>query len=122
MTGVAFVFPHAVLIGGMQFLENASIILQYALWAHTEFTAYFAVPALSFATVLVLTVRSVSQTKMNALVEQAQLLNTLLRNGPHYFLVQDQDYKVVKISEAFASDMFGASADEMIGEKSATKL
>ena len=37
-------------------------------------------------------------------------------------LVQDQDYKVVEISEAFARDMFGASADEMIGEKSATKL
>lgn len=119
MTGMAFVFPHAVLIGGLQFLANASIILQYALWAHTDITAYFAVPALSFATVLVLTVRSVSQTKMNALVEQtreqAQLLNTLVRNGPHYFLVQDQDYKVVEMSEAFARDMFGASADEMIG-------
>ena len=41
---------------------------------------------------------------MNTLVQQTQqqgaLLNTFVRNGPHYFLVQDQDYKVVEISEA----------------------
>ena len=43
------------------------------------------------------------------------MLNTFVRNGPHYFLVQDQDYKLIEISEAFARDMFGATADEMIG-------
>ena len=56
---------------------------------------------------------------MNTLVQQTQqqgeLLNTFVRNGPHYFLVQDQDYKLIEISEAFARDMFGATADEMIG-------
>ena len=107
------------MIGGLQLLANASIILQYAVWTHTGITAYVVVTTLSFATILILAVRTLSQTKMNALVEQtqeqSQLLNTLVRNGPHYFLVQDRDYKVVEISEAFARDIFGASADEMIG-------
>jgi len=119
ISGLALIFPHAIVIGGLQLLANASIILRYAVWTHTGITAYVVVTTLSFATILILAVRTLSQTKMNALVEQtqeqSQLLNTLVRNGPHYFLVQDRDYKVVEISEAFARDMFGASADEMIG-------
>ena len=35
--------------------------------------------------------------------------------APIIFLLQDQDYKIIEISEAFARDMFDATADEMIG-------
>ena len=115
----SFVLPHAILIGVVQLLSTTSILLQYALWQHTDITAYFVIPAISFATLFLFTVRTLSQVKMNTLVQQTQqqgeLLNTFVRNGPHYFLVQGQDYKLIEISEAFARDMFGATADEMIG-------
>ena len=95
------------------------ILLQYALWQHTDITAYFVITVISFATIILCAVRTLSQVKMNTLVQQTQqqseLLNTFVRNGPHYFLVQDQDYKLIEISEAFARDMFDATADEMIG-------
>lgn len=57
---------------------------------------------------------------MNALIqrtkEQGALLNTFVRKGPHYFLVEDENDKVVEISEAYARDLFGVTADEMIGK------
>ena len=119
LCAIGTIFPHAVLIGGLQLIATTSILLQYALWQHTDITAYFAIPALSLITIKLITLRTLSQVKMNTLVHQTQqqseLLNTFVRNGPHYFLVQDQDYKVIEISEAFARDMFGATADEMIG-------
>ena len=119
MTAVGFIFPHAILIGALQLIATTSILLQYALWKHTDITTYFVVPALSLITIMLFTVRTLSQVKMNTLVQQTQqqgeLLNTFVRNGPHYFLVQDQDYKLIEISEAFARDLFGATADEMIG-------
>lgn len=114
-----FILPHAILIGTLQLIAVCSILLQYALWQHTDITAYFVIPAISFATIILCAVRTLSQVKMNTLVQQTQqqseLLNTFVRNGPHYFLVQDQDYKIIEISEAFARDMFDATVDEMIG-------
>ena len=119
LCAIGTIFPHAVLIGGLQLIATTSILLQYALWQHTDITAYFAIPALSLITIMMITLRTLSQVKMNTLVHQTQqqgeLLNTFVRNGPHYFLVQDQDYKLIEISETFARDMFGATADEMIG-------
>ena len=119
MTAVGFIFPHAILIGALQLIATTSIVLQYALWQHTDITTYFVIPALSLTTIMLFSVRTLSQVKMNTLVQQTQqqgaLLNTFVRNGPHYFLVQDQDYKLIEISEAFARDMFDATADEMIG-------
>ncbi len=116
---IGIIFPHAVLIGGLQLIATTSILLQYALWQHTDITAYFVIPALSLITIMLITLRTLSQVKMNTLVfqtqQQSELLNTFVRNGPHYFLVQDQDYKLIEISEAFARDMFNATADEMIG-------
>ena len=115
----SFILPHAILIGALQLIAACSILLQYTLWQHTDITAYFVIPAISFATIILCAVRTLSQVKMNTLVQQTQqqgeLLNTFVRNGPHYFLVQDQDYKLIEISEAFARDMFDATADEMIG-------
>ena len=114
-----FILPHAILIGTLQLIAVYSIMLQYALWQHTDITAYFVITVISFATIILCAVRTLSQVKMNTLVQQTQqqseLLNTFVRNGPHYFLVQDQDYKLIEISEAFARDMFDATADEMIG-------
>ena len=122
MTAVGFIFPHAILIGALQLIATTSILLQYALWQHSEITVYFVIPALSLTTIMLITSRTLSQVKMNTLVHQTQqqgeLLNTFVRNGPHYFLVEDQDFKVIEISEAFARDMFGATADEMIGHDS----
>ena len=119
MTAVGFIFPHAILIGALQLIATTSILLQYVLWQHTSITAYFVIPALSLTTIMLITLRTLSQVKMNTLVfrtqQQGELLNTFVRNGPHYFLVQDQDYKLIEISEAFARDMFDATADEMIG-------
>ena len=119
LCAIGTIFPHAVLIGGLQLIATTSILLQYALWQHTDITAYFAIPALSLITIMMITLRTLSQVKMNTLVHQTQqqgeLLNTFVRNGPHYFLVQDQDYKLIEISETFARDMFGATAGEMIG-------
>ena len=115
----SFILPHAILIGALQLITACSILLQYTLWQHTDITAYFVISAISFATIILCAVRTLSQVKMNTLVfqtqQQGELLNTFVRNGPHYFLVQDQDYKLIEISEAFARDMFDATADEMIG-------
>ena len=98
----SFVLPHAILIGAVQLMATTSILLQYALWQHTDVTAYFVIPAISFAALFLFTVRTLSQVKMNTLVfrtqQQGELLNTFVRNGPHYFLVQDQDYKLIEIS------------------------
>ena len=119
MIAVGLIFPHAILIGAFQLIATTSILLQYTLWQHTDITAYFVIPAASLTTIMLITLRTLSQVKMNTLVQQTQqqgeLLNTFVRNGPHYFLVQDQDYKVVEISEALARNMFDATADEMIG-------
>lgn len=119
LCAIGIIFPHAVLIGGLQLIATTSILLQYALWQHTDITAYFAIPALSLITIMLITLRALSQVKMNTLVfqtqQQSELLNTFVRNGPDYFLVQDQDYKLIEISETFARDMFNATADEMIG-------
>jgi len=93
LCAVSFVSPHAILIGVVQLLSTTSILFQYALWQHTDITAYFVIPAISFATLFLFTLRTLSQVKMNTLVQQTQqqgaLLNTFVRNGPHYFLVQD---------------------------------
>ena len=120
MAAIGLIFPNAILIGAFQLLATTSILLQYALWKHADITAYFVIPAISLTTIMLITVRILSQLRMNTLVHQTQrqgeFLNTFVRNGPRYFLVQDQNYKIVEISEAFARDMFGVTADEMIGQ------
>jgi len=119
LIAIAFVFPHAILIGTLQLLANTSILLQYALWQHTDITAYVVIPMLAFATIMLMTARTSSQSRMNTLIhktqEQGILLNTFVRNGPHYFLVEDENYKILEISEAFAQDILGTTADQAIG-------
>jgi len=103
----------------LQLLANTSILLQYALWQHTVITAYVVIPMLAFATIMLMTARTSSQSRMNTLIhktqEQGILLNTFVRNGPHYFLVEDENYKILEISEAFAQDILGTTADQAIG-------
>ena len=77
---------------------TTSILLQYALWQHTDITLYFVIPALSLTTIMLIALRTLSQVKMNTLVQQTQqqgaLLNTFVRNGPHYFLPMDLEILV----------------------------
>ena len=68
MTAVGFIFTHAILIGALQLIACTSILLQYALWQHTSITAYFVIPALSLTTIMLITLRTLSQVKMNTLV------------------------------------------------------
>ena len=68
LCAVSFVLPHAILIGVVQLMATTSILFQYALWQHTDITAYFVIPAISFATLFLFTVRTLSQVKMNTLV------------------------------------------------------
>ena len=72
MTAVGFIFPHAILIGALQLIATTSIQLQYALWQHTDITVYFVIPALSLTTIMLITLRTLSQVKMNTLVQQTQ--------------------------------------------------
>ena len=60
MTAVGFIFPHAILIGALQLLATTSILLQYALWQHTDITTYFVIPALSLTTIMLITLRTLS--------------------------------------------------------------
>ena len=71
MDAVGIYPPHAI-IGALQLIATTSILLQYALWQHTDITAYFVIPALSLTTIMLITLRTLSQVKMNTLVQQTQ--------------------------------------------------
>ena len=86
----------------LQLLSTTSILLQYALWQHTDITAYFVIPAVKTIMLITVTYTVTGQDEHIGSANTAAGRRTKIINS-------------FEISEAFARDMFDATADEMIG-------